>query len=35
VTLAAVRQLGLKLEGRKLPLPVLIVDRAAKTPIEN
>jgi uncharacterized protein (TIGR03435 family) len=29
------QQLGLKLNPRKIPLPVLIVDRADKVPVEN
>ena len=28
-------QLGLRLEPRKSPIPVLIVDQAEKTPLEN
>jgi uncharacterized protein (TIGR03435 family) len=28
-------QLGLKLERRKLPLPVLVIDRVERTPVEN
>jgi len=31
----AVRDLGLKLEERKLPTQVLIVDRMERTPVEN
>jgi uncharacterized protein (TIGR03435 family) len=29
------KQLGLKLESRKGPLDVLVIDRAAKVPDEN
>ena len=29
------QQLGLKLESRKLPTPILVVDRAEKIPVEN
>jgi uncharacterized protein (TIGR03435 family) len=32
---AVERQLGLKLENRKLPLPVLVVDSVERVPIEN
>ena len=32
---AAVQTLGLKLERRKAPLDVVVVDEAAKTPTEN
>jgi uncharacterized protein (TIGR03435 family) len=32
---AAVQQLGLKLESRKAPLDVLVIDKAEKTPAEN
>jgi uncharacterized protein (TIGR03435 family) len=31
----ALREMGLKLEARKLPLPLLVVDHAEKTPTEN
>ena len=31
----AMRLLGLKLESRKAPLDVLVVDQARKTPTEN
>jgi uncharacterized protein (TIGR03435 family) len=34
-TISAVQQLGLKLERRKVPMQVLMVDRAEKTPIQN
>ena len=32
---AFLEQLGLKMETRKLPIEMLIVDRAEKTPTEN
>jgi uncharacterized protein (TIGR03435 family) len=32
---AAIQPLGLKLESKKLPMPILIVDHVEKTPIEN
>jgi uncharacterized protein (TIGR03435 family) len=28
-------QLGLKLESKKLPLPVIVVDRVERVPAEN
>jgi uncharacterized protein (TIGR03435 family) len=31
----SIQQLGLKLVAQKTPLPVLVVDNAEKTPIEN
>jgi uncharacterized protein (TIGR03435 family) len=35
LTTAVQQQLGLKLNPRKVPLDVLIIDRADKTPTEN
>jgi uncharacterized protein (TIGR03435 family) len=32
---SSIQQLGLKLEGRKIPMPAIVVDRAEKTPTEN
>jgi len=34
-TISAVQRLGLKLEGRKMPVQVLVIDRADKVPVEN
>jgi len=28
-------QLGLKLEGKKLPLPIIVIDHVERVPIEN
>jgi uncharacterized protein (TIGR03435 family) len=35
LVMALQQQLGLKLEGRKAPLDVIVVDRVDKTPTEN
>jgi uncharacterized protein (TIGR03435 family) len=35
VTMALQEELGLKLESRKMPLDLLIVDHADKAPVEN
>jgi uncharacterized protein (TIGR03435 family) len=32
---AAVQQLGLKLDSRKLPIDLIVVDSVEKTPTEN
>jgi uncharacterized protein (TIGR03435 family) len=32
---SSLQQLGLKLEGRKIPMPAIVVDRAQKVPTEN
>jgi uncharacterized protein (TIGR03435 family) len=34
-TISAVQGIGLRLEGRKIPVQVLVVDRAEKKPVEN
>ena len=34
-TIAAVQRIGLKLESRRMPTQVLVVDRAEKIPVEN
>ncbi|HTP35455.1 MAG TPA: TIGR03435 family protein [Candidatus Acidoferrales bacterium] len=32
---SSIQQLGLKLDGQKLPLPILIIESAERTPVEN